>query len=237
MTNINSISDIKNILYINLEYRKDRKEHIEDQLKKIGLTNFERFNAIKLQNGRIGCSVSHLQCLNIAKERKYKYVLICEDDATFLNPSLFINQINTFFKNKRVNNWDVLLLGGNNVPPYQQIDETCIRVTHCQTTTCYLVNGHYFDTLIENIKQGIQYLMREPGNYRSYAIDMYWLNLQKKHVWLLIVPLSVIQREDYSDIEQRNTKYQNMMLDLNKDYLFNNNNNNNNNINFKIKML
>ena len=233
---INSINDIKNIFYINLKHRKDRKEHIEQQLKNIGLTNFERFDAIKLQNGRVGCSMSHLKCLNLAKERKYEYVLICEDDATFLNPSLFINQINKFFKNKRVHNWDVLLLGGNNIPPYKQIDETCIRVSHCQTTTCYLVNGHYFDTLIENIKQGINNLIREPENSRSYAIDMYWLNLQKKHIWLLIVPLSVIQREDYSDIEQRNTKYQSMMLDLNKECLFNNKNKNDNN-KIKIKHL
>lgn len=238
--NINSLSDIKNIFYINLEHRNDRKEHIEYQLKNIGLSNFERFNAIKLQNGRVGCSMSHLQCLNLAKERKYEYVLICEDDATFLNPSLFINQINIFFKNKCVNNWDVLLLGGNNVPPYQQINETCIRVTHCQTTTCYLVNGHYFDTLIENIKEGIQHLMREPKNHCSYAIDINWLKLQKKHIWLLIIPLTVIQKEDYSDIEQRYTKYQSMMLDLNKEYLFNTNNTNNSNNNsnkFKIQML
>jgi len=220
LSSINSLADIKNIFYINLEHRRDRKEHIENQLKRVGLFNFERFNAVKLSDGRIGCSMSHLQCLKLAKERNYDHLMICEDDTTFLNPALFKNQINAFFQNKHINKWDVLLLGGNNVPPYQKINETCIRVSHCQTTTCYLVNGHYFDTLIENIKEGIQHLMREPNNHRYYAIDMYWLQLQKKDNWLLIIPLSVIQKEDYSDIEKKNTNYSMMMLDLNKEYLF-----------------
>jgi len=219
---INSLTDIKHIFYINLEHRKDRKEHVESQLKSVGLTQFERFNAVKLSNGRVGCSMSHLQCLKLAKERNYDHLLICEDDTTFLNPILFKNQINTFFQNININikKWDVLLLGGNNVPPYQPIDDTCIRVSHCQTTTCYLVQNHYFDTLITNIKEGIQHLMREPDNHRYYAIDMYWLQLQKKDIWLLIVPLSVIQKEDYSDIEQRRTNYSGMMLDLNKEHMF-----------------
>ena len=95
---LNSLTDIKNIFYINLEHRTDRKEHIESQLKSVGLTQFERFNAVKLANGRIGCSMSHLRCLQTAKDRNYEHLLICEDDTTFLNPALFINQINTLLK-------------------------------------------------------------------------------------------------------------------------------------------
>lgn len=34
---INNISDIKNILYINLEERQDRKKHVEEELLKINL--------------------------------------------------------------------------------------------------------------------------------------------------------------------------------------------------------
>jgi glycosyl transferase family 25 len=218
MTTLTSLADIKNIFYINLEHRTDRKEHIESQLKSVGLTQFERFNAVKLANGRIGCSMSHLRCLQTAKDRNYEHLLICEDDTTFLNPALFINQINTFLKKNH--KWDVLLLSGNNIPPYQPIDETCIRVSHCQTTTCYLVNGHYIDTLIHNYKEGIQHLMREQANHRQYAIDMYWLQLQKRDLWLLLVPLTIIQREDYSDIEQCRTNYSAAMTDLNKYYLF-----------------
>ena len=58
---------ISNVLYINLNKRKDRLEHVKKELLKIGITG-ERFRAIKLKNGRLGCSMSHLKCLEIAKK-------------------------------------------------------------------------------------------------------------------------------------------------------------------------
>ena len=221
MSTINSITDIKNIVYINLEHRTDRKAHIESQLKMMNFNTFDRFNAIKLSNGRVGCSMSHLRCLQLAKDRNYDHLLICEDDTTFLNPTLFTTQLNSFFHTKRVAHWDVILFAGNNAPPYKIIDDTCIQVSRCQTTTCYLVNGHYFDTLIENIKEGIKYLLQEPNNHLHYAIDKYWLKLQQKHNWFLIIPPTSIQREDYSDIEQRKTNYSHLMVNLDKKNLFN----------------
>ena len=218
--NINSLTDIKHIFYINLEHRTDRKTHIEQQLTRLGLTHFERFNAVKLANGAVGCSMSHLKCLQLAKERNYDHLLICEDDTTFLNPSLFIQQINTFLQKKPAPKWDVLLFAGNNLPPYRQIDDTCIQVSFCQTTTCYLVQAHYFDTLITNIKTGLQHLLNEPHQHRIYAIDKFWIQLQQKDMWLLIIPLTVVQKEDYSDIEKRQTNYIGLMTDLNKPHFF-----------------
>ena len=55
-----------------------------------------------------------------------------------------------------------------------------------------------------------------PDKHVLYAIDKYWFQLQKKDKWYLIIPLSVTQREDYSDIEKRPTNYSNAMLDLDK---------------------
>jgi CubicO group peptidase (beta-lactamase class C family) len=132
----------------------------------------------------------------------------------YLNPELIKNQLNKFLSTHK--SWDTILVAGNNIPPYQPIDDTCIRVFTCQTTTGYLVNGHYFDTLIENIKTGIKKLMRFPDRHILYAIDKYWFQLQKEDKWYLIIPLSVTQREDYSDIEKRATNYSHVMLDLDK---------------------
>lgn len=215
---IASISDIKHIVYINLAMRPDRKAHIESQLKQVGFAQYERFNAFKLTNGRIGCSMSHIKCLENAQAGGYSHLLICEDDTTFLQPALFKTQLNKFLATGR--QWDVVLFAGNNVPPYERIDDTCVRVSRCQTTTCYLVNGAYFATLIANMKEGLQKLLQEPSNHFNYAIDKYWIILQQQHKWFIITPLTVVQRDDYSDIEQQQTNYMKMMVDLDKPHLF-----------------
>ena len=213
-----SIQEIQHLFYINLEYRKDRKFHVEEQLGKIGIPkeSIQRFDAICPANGNgaIGCTMSHLRCLQKAKEEGWDHVCIVEDDIQFLDPELFAQQFNRFLENH--SKWDVVLLGGNNVPPYQKVDETCVRVFSCQTTTGYLVRGHYFDLLIQNIKEGLGNLIRNPEKHILYAIDKYWFQLQKRDYWFLIVPLTVTQRSDYSDIEKRPTNYTRVMTDLDK---------------------
>ena len=213
---IHSINDIKHAFYINLEHRKDRKEHVEKQLASVNLPT-ERFNAIRLSNGAAGCSMSHLKCLETAKKNKWTHILICEDDIEFTNPALFTQQLN-YFLEKHQDDWDVVLLAGNNLPPYRipENDETCIQVTHAQTTTGYLVKSHYFDVLISNVKEGLEKLMLEPEKHKEYAIDKYWLSLQKQDRWFLIVPLTVVQKIDYSDIEKKMTNYKKVMTILDK---------------------
>jgi hypothetical protein len=183
----------------------------------LGITA-ERFNAIKLPNGALGCSMSHLKCLETAKANAWSHLLIIEDDIKFLNPELFKCQLNLFLSNHK--SWDVVLIGGNNIPPYTKIDETCVKVLTCQTTTGYLVNGHYFDILIDNFRSGIKKLIEFPQQHVIYAIDKYWFQLQKRDNWFLITPLTVTQREDYSDIEKRPTNYTRAMIDLDKEAFF-----------------
>ena len=214
---MNSVSDIQHAFYINLDSRPDRKQHVERQLGIIGI-NAQRFKAIKLPNGALGCSMSHLKLIETAKANNWPHILVVEDDILFTNPSLFIQQCNKFLSTHK--EFDVALISGNNLPPYREIDDTCVQVTKCQTTTGYLVQNHYFDTLIQNYKMGIQNLMREPENHRIYAIDKFWFNLQAIHKWYLIIPLTVAQREDYSDIEKRPTNYARAMLDLDKEAFF-----------------
>jgi len=216
---MNSIQDIKHALYINLESRPDRKAHVEQQFDALGI-KCERFNAVKLLNGALGCTMSHLKCLEMAKQNGWPHLLIVEDDILFTNPSLFTNQFNYFLS--RHETFDVVLIAGNNVPPYIPVDDSCVKVAKCQTTTGYLVQAHYFDTLIQNYREGMTNLMKYPDNHRFFAIDKYWFKLQERDNWYLIVPLTVIQREDYSDIEKKNTNYGWLMLDLDKKEFFRN---------------
>ena len=85
-----------NVMYINLASRIDRNTHVQTELKKIGVDHPERFNAIKLEDGALGCSMSHLKCIELAKKNNYEYVFVCEDDIEFLNPELFLTQLKNF---------------------------------------------------------------------------------------------------------------------------------------------
>ena len=210
---MNDISDIKHIFYINLESRPDRKIHVERQLELVGLKNPTRFNAIQVKNGAIGCSLSHLKCIELAKENNWPYVLICEDDIEFLNPELFVKQMNGFLTSIH-QDWDVVLLAGNNKSTFEEVNAYCVKVNSCQTTTGYIIKNHYYDILSENIKSGIKKLIELPYNRNLYAIDKYWFELQQKDIWYLIIPLTVVQREDYSNIEKKRINYKKSMTSL-----------------------
>ena len=204
------------VIYINLEKRTDRKEHILSELKKIGVEDAIRFKAIELENGALGCSMSHLKCLEIAKKENYEMVFICEDDIQFLHPDMFLTQLKLFLDSSFLN-WDTVLVAGNNMIPYLPITPYCIKIFNCQTTTGYIVKRDYYDKLIQNYKEGIQKLLKEPFN-NEYKIDKYWFKLQKLDNWYLIVPLSIIQKEYYSDVEKKVTNFSKYMLDYNKAY-------------------
>ena len=75
---------LKYTLFINLQERTDRLAHVQNELQKLGIEG-ERMNAIKLASGAIGCTMSHIKCIEFAKKRNLPHVFICEDDITFLD--------------------------------------------------------------------------------------------------------------------------------------------------------
>jgi hypothetical protein len=201
--------------------------HITHQLKNLGVIDkSERFQAIKTKNGAIGCTMSHIQCLELAIARNYKNVFICEDDVTFLDIPSLKKGLTQFFQDFRnpdpapapalEKDWDVLILGGNNGPPFQKVSDSYIRVHNCQSTAGYIVNRHYYPTLLQNFREGVQKLVRDATNKKSYAIDMYWKNLQFVHKWYLLIPVRVVQIESYSDVEEKVVDYKRLMMDYDK---------------------
>ncbi len=209
---------LDHIFLINLDTRPDRLIHAVDEFSKINKT-FERFPAIKNEQGHIGCTLSHIHCLENAKKRGLPHIFIAEDDITFTNHDLFLQNIKKLEESSNNGLWDVLIVGGNNCPPYQPITDYLVRVYNIQTTTGYIVKSKYYDTLIANMKEGLGKLLREPENKKLYAIDIYWKNLQKTDMWFFIVPPTVVQYADYSDIEKKEVDYCNLMLDLDKEEL------------------
>jgi GR25 family glycosyltransferase involved in LPS biosynthesis len=200
-------------LFINLDYRTDRLAHVKGELDKLGIQG-ERLNAVKMKAGNVGCTLSHIKCLDLAIERGWDQVFICEDDITFTNPAVLLESARKFVESGI--SWDVLVIGGNNCPPYEEIGDFCARVHNIQTTTGYIVKKEYYQVLLTNFKEGLAKLMREPDKKKQYSIDIYWKNLQHTDRWFILKPLTVIQYYDFSDIEEKVVDYAPMMLDFEK---------------------
>jgi GR25 family glycosyltransferase involved in LPS biosynthesis len=201
---------IENVYYINLENRSDRKTLVENELNSLGW-KYQRFNAIKTKDGRVGCSMSHLKLIKMAKEKNLDYIVIVEDDIEFKRKDWYNERI----KNIMDTDFDVFLLAGNLRPPIFQTNyENIVKVSKSFTTTGYIVKKHYYDKLIDNIDEGIRLLLKNPGGeFNDNAIDSYWMKLQESDKWYIVMPRTITQRPIYSDIEKRYTDYNHLMLD------------------------
>jgi len=192
--------------YINLRCRPDRDILCKNELKDIGISEPKRYNAFKTKDGIIGCGMSHLSVLQEAKDKKYPYILILEDDVVFKDHYKMLEKID----NLKDDDWDVLLLGGNMFAPYSIHSDDAYRIHKCFCATAYIVREHYYDTLINTWQSNLQKLVKT-GN-RDYCLDVCWFPLQQRDKWLLIRPLQVYQRPDKSDIENKFVDYRHLML-------------------------
>lgn len=196
-------------VYINLEDRKDRRKEIENELNKIPKTKIIRFNAIKNKIGHIGCSQSHIKVLQMAINEGWKNVLIIEDDAMFNNYNNGYKILINLIKNNP--KFDVITFGNTQA----KFDSQTMKLYEGQTTTAYIVNRHYYKTLLENFKNGLTELLKiqhltpsERLPYENkYCIDQYWKLLQKKDNWYIVNPALMIQRPSKSSITNQEVDY------------------------------
>jgi glycosyl transferase family 25 len=135
---------VEKVIYINLTHRIDRKEHIERELLKVFPSEkVLRFNAIRDNDGQVGCISSHIEVLKLAIKNDWKNCLVVEDDMQWVDIENGISTLSKIISNP----YDVIVLGG-----------TCInlkqdgRLFDCQTTTAFIVNNHYYKTLLQTFE-------------------------------------------------------------------------------------
>jgi GR25 family glycosyltransferase involved in LPS biosynthesis len=195
---------IDKIFYINLDKRLDRKAEIEGELSRMGLSG-ERFPAIQNDKGFIGCSLSHLELIKIAKQRGYKNVLILEDDFQFtLTKEKFEENMNTFFESNL--SYDVVMLAYNYKGKLESNNAIVSKINSVNTTAGYLVHNKVYDELINNYQVGVKKLI-ETKKCSHWAIDIYWKHLLKNKEWYVFNERMGKQRKSYSDIEKKVVNY------------------------------
>lgn len=195
--------DIRNVVYINLANRTDRKAETEAELQRMGWTP-ERIDAIKHDDGRVGCAMSHIKALEYAKAQKWPHVLVCEDDVRFeRSPQEIQMQLNAFLL--RHMDWDVILFGCT-ILDGEHLTPSCIRVRKSYCTHCYLIRQEYYDVLIHNFREPVQ-LSTDNPQADIKPIDATWHSLQHRDLWLLPFPLIATQRYEFSDIYHTDVQY------------------------------
>lgn len=213
---------IDQIYVINLKHRKDRWRNCVKQFKKHNIRNYQRFDAVKVpfhkitdaekknyhiqdENyicGQHGCRISHLNAIKQAKHKKYKNVLILEDDFVF--SSNFIQkliQILTSIDNASIE-VNMLYLGFSIFMkhPYENTSIPNLKkLKNGFTSHAYIVNEKYYDVLISAIESN------------AYQIDRIYVKLQKQIDMYGVYPCIVSQQVSFSDIMKREVNYSNMI--------------------------
>jgi GR25 family glycosyltransferase involved in LPS biosynthesis len=220
------------VYYINLDSRTDRREKMEEQFSKLGITA-ERFPAITLteeQNNHLikdgclfrgderpvhalytkSCALSHLNVVLRAKLMQYKNVLILEDDAKFQDDVL--EKLSVVLEDlKQQERWDMFYIGCNPLR-YKKVTNVLGQSLGALAAHSYVINGHFYDKVLE---------MR----FKSMpCIDMWYHDLAfNNNVYMSLENLAW-QSAGYSNLEGHDVdylpsiqaRYENNMIDDNQ---------------------
>lgn len=191
---------------INLKKRKDRLDHFIQQVNVHDLGNFEIFEAIdgslmiennlRLNKGELGLVHSTIKILEESLDKKYKKILIIEDDCLF-NEN--INEIDTYL-DKLPNDWDFVYFGGNhnihvNSPYPKIVNDKIVKVHNTFATHCIMIHERIIEILINELKKF------------EYPVDIVYQKLQDKYNFYCFNPLVATQMIGFSDIQNTNVNY------------------------------
>lgn len=186
-----------NSFFINLNRRPDRRAQFEGECVRMGIRS-ERFPAVSHPMPALGCTLSHLSVLKLARERGYERVCIFEDDFEFLISKEEYEELLT----KIPADFDIVMLGWylHTSAPY---NETFGKVLAGTTTSAYIVHSRFYDTLIQRWEEAAMMFQRnihaQDVNAR-YSCDQYWRTLQPTATWLYTLKRTGRQRESFSDL-------------------------------------
>lgn len=154
--------------YINLSYRKDRNEHIKNELSQHELLPFiKRFDAVKafdrtehirddedkMLKASTAASSSHRKIVEIAKNNNWDNVLIFEDDAQFFNTDKYtgIKVVEKALDQlKSISNWEIYYLGANLCDnTLNKVTDNLIKCDCCYSLQAYILNKNTFDKILQ----------------------------------------------------------------------------------------
>jgi len=184
-----------NIFVINLARRPDRLAHFSEEMHRIGVTGYERFDGIDLGErfGNHGCTASHRAVLELILARGLKRAFIFEDDAT-VRP-----QFRDTFNEELVASlrqippdWDMIYLSGHYAEkPRARMSSRVILMGEMKTTTSYGVNARSAAQLLNRIPLG-----------SGDSIDNLYSGYNRTANCYIVQPRLFVQYNNYSDLQR-----------------------------------
>jgi len=75
---------IMDVYCIHLEYRSDRFAHLKAMQARYPSIRINLIDGIRHMNPLLGCQLSHKMCVQMAKDKRWPYIIVLEDDCDFL---------------------------------------------------------------------------------------------------------------------------------------------------------
>jgi len=206
---------IHQILYVNLDKREDRLREINDEFQKLGVNprDLIRISAeYTPENGAIGCFLSHVKTLQKAiYEFPGQNILICEDDLHFpLSKEETLDKMRKFVKDPLFDRRDVWMISNNPQKMEDTHNSDIKRLTEAQMSSGYVANTKYLEKILHVYLQKLKEF-RKSGKWSwKYCNDQCWKPLQKVDKWYSIKPNIAVQRESFSDIENKKVDYESL---------------------------
>lgn len=175
-----------NSYIINLKYRKDRYNHIMEEVKKLPFVVPHVIEACESEVRWEACFNSHKKCIGQAKDSNLDSILILEDDAVFTNDSF--KTLKKALEEIKYLDWDMLFLGANLQSEATNVSKHLIKITGAFAAHAYIVNKKMYDTILN-----FQY---------NKEIDVCYDKLMKTHNIFMCNPIIAYQLPSYSDIEK-----------------------------------
>lgn len=184
------------IFVINLEKNIERKNFILDKYNKVFKLNFIEAIYDKIPNK--GCFLSHIKCINYAKENRMDYIIVMEDDCKNRDENFVkdLEDIILYLENN-MDNWDVFLGGTTNV----KMEDIIKKDIENDKNYYYIKKGNTTHFIIYN-KKCYDYFL----NYKfdNISIDKIW---HDKLIGLTTSPFIFLQQPGFSDIELKYKNY------------------------------
>lgn len=199
---------------INLENRKDRYKDVYNEFKKQKIdTIVEYLPAIRHHYGMVGCSLSHLECVKLAKQRGWKSVLIFEDDIVFT--SHFEQYYKQTLEQLSKTNWAIFHFGAMLMAMSRQVSPNLLRIGYNWAAHAVAIHEKAYDFILSNY----DYSYNEKDSSKPWGGHYPFDGFINKEVHdkgfeiYTAFPVLITQRSDMSDTWGMHRNYKSLIED------------------------